>query len=185
MLENKTANNIVDRYHRIITGDQNQIETGIQPEGTIKITENGSDIDVAQYAKADVNVSFSAMESARKIMLAYDPNSPISLRSAQVFNTNSQGEKITTKFKATPAECYIRKDVNLSVWNEPILIQIETGYDQKNILAGTAISTSGSTRVTLVSVSGNDGSSYIRRFVLYAETYANNDTITISFDLAQ
>lgn len=26
MLENKTANNIVDRYHRIITGDQNQIE---------------------------------------------------------------------------------------------------------------------------------------------------------------
>lgn len=26
MLEGKTANNIVDRYHRIITGDQNQIE---------------------------------------------------------------------------------------------------------------------------------------------------------------
>lgn len=31
----------------------------IEPTGKITITENGSDIDVAQYAKADVNVSGS------------------------------------------------------------------------------------------------------------------------------
>jgi len=56
MLEDKTANNVVKRYHRIITGDQNQIELGIIPEGKISITEYGSDIDVAQYAKADFAV---------------------------------------------------------------------------------------------------------------------------------
>lgn len=59
MLEGKTANNIVDRYHRIITGDQNQIEMGIIPEGKITITENGTDIDVAQYALADVNAGIT------------------------------------------------------------------------------------------------------------------------------
>ena len=32
----------------------------IEPTGKITITENGSDIDVAQYAKADVNVSGGA-----------------------------------------------------------------------------------------------------------------------------
>lgn len=32
------------------------IETGITPTGTINITSNGNNIDVAQYAKADVNV---------------------------------------------------------------------------------------------------------------------------------
>ena len=32
------------------------IETGIEPTGSISITSNGNNIDVAQYAKADVNV---------------------------------------------------------------------------------------------------------------------------------
>ena len=59
MLEDKTANNVVKRYHRIVTGDQNQIELGIIPSGTIKITENGTGIDVAQYATADVNAGIT------------------------------------------------------------------------------------------------------------------------------
>ena len=32
------------------------IETGVTPTGTIEITANGTNIDIAQYAKADVNV---------------------------------------------------------------------------------------------------------------------------------
>lgn len=28
MLENKTANNVIERYHRILMGDQNQLESG-------------------------------------------------------------------------------------------------------------------------------------------------------------
>lgn len=37
MLEGKTANNIVDRYHRIITGDQNQLEVG-NPNKVVTVT---------------------------------------------------------------------------------------------------------------------------------------------------
>lgn len=43
MLENKTANNIVDRYHRIITGDQNQIEVGGNPNSVQEIIGTAAD----------------------------------------------------------------------------------------------------------------------------------------------
>lgn len=59
MLEDKTTNNVITRYHRIITGDPSQIEMGIIPEGKITITENGADIDVAQYALADVSAGIT------------------------------------------------------------------------------------------------------------------------------
>lgn len=47
-------------YRTIFTENEQQKEEMIVPEGKITITENGTDIDVAQYATADVNVSAPA-----------------------------------------------------------------------------------------------------------------------------
>ena len=55
MLEGKTANNIVDRYHRIITGDQNQIEVG-NPNKVVTVTGTMANprgnLDVAELIEA-------------------------------------------------------------------------------------------------------------------------------------
>lgn len=56
MLEGKTANNIVDRYHRIITGDQNQIEVNSNKVVTVTGTmaDPWGDLDVAEL-QAGIN----------------------------------------------------------------------------------------------------------------------------------
>jgi len=47
------------------------VGTAIRPEGTMSITENGSGIDVAQYASVDVNVSGSATAVIRDTIDAH------------------------------------------------------------------------------------------------------------------
>lgn len=54
MLENKTANNIVDRYHRIITGDQSQIEMNANKVVTVNGTLGNpfGDLDIEELFSA-------------------------------------------------------------------------------------------------------------------------------------
>lgn len=73
-----------------------EIET---PSGKITITENGTDIDVAQYALADVNVeggggssdftmaTMTVISSSDGIVgyLTFDPNSPLSYYSGEAY----------------------------------------------------------------------------------------------------
>jgi len=58
---------------------------GIEPTGTITITQNGTGIDVAQYATADVNVNASPACAILKITNSSSSTKRISVQNSYVF----------------------------------------------------------------------------------------------------
>jgi hypothetical protein len=68
---------------------------GITPSGAIDITSNGNDIDVAEYATANVNVPASAVVSGTKQITANGTNIDVTDYAAVDVNVSSSGPTLT------------------------------------------------------------------------------------------
>lgn len=60
------------------TDDNSQIKTYIRPQGTISITNNGTGIDVSQYASADITVPTATLETSKTYTVSASGNQTIS-----------------------------------------------------------------------------------------------------------
>ena len=59
--------------------------SGVTPTGKITITENGSDIDVAQYAKADVNVQGEPTYNPQTVTITNSSSASVGIRYQYVY----------------------------------------------------------------------------------------------------
>lgn len=140
---------------------QGVVGGGEEPTGTITITQNGTGIDVAQYATADVNVSAVPECAVLTINNSSSSAKTISVENSYVFTDNG------FEIKGTPYT-NISKGASKE-FNLPYLTGVQPGTYGKGYMILSA-------QATNISVESSNCTTYVR--TTWQSTYlTTNDTI--------